>query len=61
VRVPTEWADAGVRDVRAIGDADAPGLIAHAVYAGHRAARELDAPADADAVPFRRHLHATTT
>jgi dimethylamine/trimethylamine dehydrogenase len=60
-----EWADAGVDSVRAIGDADAPGLIAHAVYAGHRAARELDAPVDAggdaDAVPFRRHLHATTT
>jgi dimethylamine/trimethylamine dehydrogenase len=60
-----EWADAGIDSVRAIGDADAPGLIAHAVYAGHRAARELDAPVDAggdaDAVPFRRHLHATTT
>jgi dimethylamine/trimethylamine dehydrogenase len=57
-----EWADAGVRAVRAIGDADAPGLIAHAVYAGHRAARELDAPAgELDAVPFRRHLHTQLT
>lgn len=51
-----DWADAGVRDVRCIGDALAPGLIAHAVYAGHRYARELDAP-PADEVPFKRHFH----
>ena len=56
-----EWAQAGVRSVRAIGDAEAPGLIAHAVYAGHRYARELDAPTIGDAVPFRRHLHTQTT
>ena len=30
--------------VRCIGDAEAPGLIAHAVYAGHRYARELEEP-----------------
>ena len=51
-----EWADAGVRSVRRIGDAEAPGLIAHAVYAGHRYARELDAE-PAGEVPFRRHFH----
>lgn len=51
-----DWADAGVRDVRCIGDALAPGLIAHAVYAGHRYARELDAP-PAGEVPFKRHFH----
>ncbi len=51
-----EWADAGIHSVRAIGDAEAPGLIAHAVYSGHRYARELDAPARGD-VPFRRHFH----
>ena len=56
-----EWADAGIATVRAIGDAEAPGLIAHAVYAGHRYARELDAPVDEDAVPFRRHFHTLTT
>ncbi|CAN5236573.1 NAD(P)-binding protein [soil metagenome] len=56
-----EWSDAGLRSVRAIGDADAPGLIAHAVYAGHRYARELDAPVDRDAVPFRRHFHTGTS
>jgi dimethylamine/trimethylamine dehydrogenase len=56
-----EWADAGVRTVRAIGDCEAPGLIAHAVYAGHRYARELDAPPAGDAVPFRRHFHTATS
>lgn len=53
-----EWRDAGIEAVDCIGDALAPGLIAHAVYAGHRYARELEAApgenhATAD-VPFRR-------
>jgi dimethylamine/trimethylamine dehydrogenase len=51
-----EWADPGLHSVRRIGDAEAPGLIAHAVYAGHRYARELDAPPSGD-VPFKRHFH----
>jgi dimethylamine/trimethylamine dehydrogenase len=51
-----EWSKAGVRSVCCIGDADAPGLIAHAVYAGHRYARALDEPV-ADGVPFKRHFH----
>jgi dimethylamine/trimethylamine dehydrogenase len=42
--------------VRCIGDAEAPGLIAHAVYAGHRYARELEEPAAGD-VAFMRHFH----
>lgn len=50
------WADAGIRSLRCIGDAEAPGLIAHAVYAGHRYARELDEPRSGD-VPFKRHFH----
>src|SRR5690606_28405669 len=49
--------DAGIRSPLRIGDCLSPGTIAAAVYGGHRAARELDAPADdllhAD-VPFRR-------
>ena len=49
----TEWRDAGVGAVDAIGDCLAPGLIAHAVYAGHRYAQELDAPVEGD-VRFRR-------
>jgi dimethylamine/trimethylamine dehydrogenase len=40
-----EVAEAGIRSVTRIGDAAAPGAIVHAVYSGHRYARELDAPA----------------
>jgi dimethylamine/trimethylamine dehydrogenase len=50
------WADAGIHSVRCIGDAEAPGLIAHAVYAGHRYAQELGEPA-AGEVAFKRHFH----
>jgi len=39
--------------IERIGDCEAPGTIAHAVYSGHRYAREMDAPAKAD-IPFRR-------
>lgn len=53
-----DWVDAGIRTVTRIGDALAPGLIAHAVYAGHRYARELDEPV-VDGVPFKRHFHTT--
>ncbi|HUL47783.1 MAG TPA: FAD-dependent oxidoreductase [Steroidobacteraceae bacterium] len=38
-----ELAAAGIRSVTRIGDALAPGAIVHAVYSGHRYARELDA------------------
>jgi len=48
-----ECAAAGIKSIQCIGDALAPGLIAHAVYAGHRYARELDEQAMGD-VPFRR-------
>lgn len=52
-----EWADAGLESVTAIGDALAPATIAHATYAGHRFARELDeAPHDGDSLPFRREV-----
>ncbi len=51
-----EWQAAGIRSVRCIGDAEAPGLIAHAVYAGHRYARELDETPRGE-VAFRRHFH----
>ncbi|MEQ1692772.1 MAG: FAD-dependent oxidoreductase, partial [Gemmatimonas sp.] len=37
-----EWQAAGVKTVQCIGDAHAPGLIAHAVYAGHRYAQTFD-------------------
>jgi dimethylamine/trimethylamine dehydrogenase len=53
-----EWRDAGIRSVRVIGDACAPGPIAWAVYAGHRFARELDMPDIGDNLPFRREITA---
>jgi dimethylamine/trimethylamine dehydrogenase len=37
-----EWAAAGIEAVDRIGDSLAPGAIAHAVYSGHRYAREFD-------------------
>ncbi len=38
----------GVDALYRIGDCEAPAIIAWATYAGHRYARELDAPADPD-------------
>jgi dimethylamine/trimethylamine dehydrogenase len=49
---PEELAAAGIRSVTRIGDALAPGALVHAVYSGHRYARELDA--DPAALTFRR-------
>ena len=43
---------AGIRSVTRIGDALAPGALAHAIYSGHRYAQELDA--DPAALVFRR-------
>jgi dimethylamine/trimethylamine dehydrogenase len=50
---------AGIKSVTRIGDCLAPGFIAHAVYHGHRYARELDAPPQGE-VPFKRHLPMVT-
>ncbi len=36
-------ANAGISTLRSIGDCRAPGTIAHAVYAGHECARNIDA------------------
>jgi dimethylamine/trimethylamine dehydrogenase len=54
-----EWRDAGIDAVTAIGDCLAPGLIAHAVYAGHRFAQELEEPMEGE-VHFQRHFPAPT-
>lgn len=51
-----EWADAGIKSVKLIGDAAASGPIAWATYAGHRYARELDMPDIGDDLPFRREV-----
>ena len=52
---PERLADAGIQSLKRIGDAHGPGLIAAAVWSGHRFARELDAPPPGD-VPFKREL-----
>ncbi len=54
----SEWAENGIRSIKVIGDAEAPGPIAWATYAGHRFARELDEPDIGDALPFRREVTA---
>jgi dimethylamine/trimethylamine dehydrogenase len=48
----SEFGDAGIHSVTRIGDALAPGALVHAIYSGHRYARELDA--DAAALRYRR-------
>ncbi len=52
---PEALAGAGIERVYRIGDCDAPGLVAHAVFAGHRLAREFDVLEEAD-VPYKREL-----
>ena len=39
-------------EIARIGDCDTPGTITTSVYAGHRYAREMDAPPTD--IPFRR-------
>ncbi len=52
---PEALAEAGIKSLARIGDCEAPGTIAAAVYAGHAYARALDtSPGDPDAVPFHR-------
>jgi dimethylamine/trimethylamine dehydrogenase len=51
-----QWDSAGLRSVRAIGDASAPSTIAAAVWDGHRYAEELDRPDAGDDVRFRREI-----
>ncbi|HET8977045.1 MAG TPA: FAD-dependent oxidoreductase [Solirubrobacteraceae bacterium] len=53
----SEWADAGLRTVTAVGDCWCPATIAAAVWEGRRYAEELDEPTDrGDTVPFRREV-----
>jgi dimethylamine/trimethylamine dehydrogenase len=49
--------DTEIRSLRRIGDCAAPGIIATAVYEGHRYARELGTEVDPCDVPFRRERH----
>jgi dimethylamine/trimethylamine dehydrogenase len=50
---PDALKKSGIKSIERIGDCRAPGIIAAAVYAGHRVSREMDAP-DAGDVSFRR-------
>ena len=54
---PSHLKQAGIQSTTRLGDCLAPGLIAAAVYSGHRYARELDAmPTSPDITPFKREL-----
>lgn len=57
----TEWADADLLSVRAIGDAWAPATIAAAVWSGHRYAEELDEPQAPGPVPYLRETSELAT
>ena len=52
---PDRLQAAGIKSVLRIGDCLAPSTIAAATYAGHRCARDMDAP-PSDEVPFKREL-----
>jgi len=51
---PLALEDSGISKLCRIGDCEAPGTIAAAVYSGHRYARELGDEPDPDQTPFRR-------
>ena len=54
-----DWDGAGLRSVRAIGDAHCPGTIVAAVWEGRRYAEELEASTeDSDETPFKREATA---
>jgi dimethylamine/trimethylamine dehydrogenase len=46
-------ADGRLRSLRLIGDAEAPNIIAQAVFSGHLAAREFGETIDPDTTPFK--------
>ena len=51
-----DWLSAGIKSVKLIGDAAAPGPIAWATYAGRRFAEDIDAKDSGDALGFRREI-----
>jgi dimethylamine/trimethylamine dehydrogenase len=53
-----DWQAAGLRSLKVIGDAAAPGPIAWATYAGRAWAEGLDMPDRGDAPSFRREIAA---
>jgi dimethylamine/trimethylamine dehydrogenase len=53
-----DWEGAGMKSLKLIGDAAAPGPIAWATYAGRAWAEGLDMPDRGDALSFRREIAA---
>jgi dimethylamine/trimethylamine dehydrogenase len=53
-----DWQAAGIKSLKLIGDAAAPGPIAWATYAGRNWAEGLDQPDPGDALTFRREIAA---
>lgn len=51
---PDKLADAGIANVRCIGDCQAPGAIVHAVYSGHECARTIDSGSVSEPVLWER-------
>jgi dimethylamine/trimethylamine dehydrogenase len=51
---PDKLEAAGIKGLYLIGDADTPGIIAQAIFAGHRLGREFDTPDPASHQPFIR-------
>ncbi len=51
-----DWRGAGIKTLKLIGDAAAPGPIAWATYAGRRYGEEMDADDRGDDLAFRREI-----
>jgi len=56
VSEPVALADAGIRAVHLIGDAQSPRWISEAVFDGHRLAREIDLPDPSFPAPLLRDI-----
>ena len=53
-----DWQAAGIKTLKLLGDAAAPGPIAWGTYAGRNWAEALDQPDQGDALTFRREIAA---
>ena len=56
---PQRRETAGISQLHLIGDAHTPGMIAQAVFSGHRLAREIDSPNPDKPLPFIRERRLT--
>lgn len=54
--MPDRLEEAGIADVRSIGDCHAPGAIVHAVYSGHECARTIDSASGTESILRERPL-----